>query len=208
MVGRRKVGAGVRFRVGLRQRTQMLHPRKHTGLNWEHRLKLGAQVRIDNDFLCSFSLFLCQVFYNPSEVSFEELCGVFFGRIDPTQVNGQGGDRGTQYRTGVYPHTKEQEEMVRGLVAHPPPPPHCYCCAGLEKERLRCAGVHTSRLRSFCSFCSGIVRPPPAFMYVGYTDIYATEATYMRHESTCTRNNQLDANGSFTPTRVMIYPTK
>lgn len=56
-----------------------------------------------------------QVYYNPSEVSFEELCGVFFGRIDPTQVNGQGGDRGTQYRTGIYPHTKEQEEVVRDL---------------------------------------------------------------------------------------------
>lgn len=55
------------------------------------------------------------MYYNPSEVSFEELCGVFFGRIDPTQVNGQGGDRGTQYRTGIYPHTKEQEEVVRGL---------------------------------------------------------------------------------------------
>lgn len=54
-----------------------------------------------------------QVFYNPSEVTFEELCDVFFGRIDPTQVNGQGGDRGTQYRTGVYPHTKEQEDAVR-----------------------------------------------------------------------------------------------
>lgn len=75
---------------------------------------------IDQTFLLlvrsrSFSLAWAwaQVYYNPSEVSFEELCGVFFGRIDPTQVNGQGGDRGTQYRTGIYPHTKEQEEVVR-----------------------------------------------------------------------------------------------
>ena len=58
---------------------------------------------------------MVQVYYNPSEVSFEELCGVFFGRIDPTQVNGQGGDRGTQYRTGIYPRTKEQEETVSSL---------------------------------------------------------------------------------------------
>ncbi|CAN0326177.1 unnamed protein product, partial [Hapterophycus canaliculatus] len=56
-----------------------------------------------------------QVFYNPSEVTFEELCNVFFGRINPTQVNGQGGDRGTQYRTGVYPHTKEQKDVVRSV---------------------------------------------------------------------------------------------
>lgn len=53
------------------------------------------------------------MFYNPSEVTFEELCDVFFDRIDPTTVNGQGNDRGTQYRTGIYPHTKEQEAAVR-----------------------------------------------------------------------------------------------
>ncbi|CAM9626462.1 unnamed protein product [Ectocarpus sp. 13 AM-2016] len=57
-----------------------------------------------------------QVYYNPSEVSFEELCGVFFGRINPTQVNGQGGDRGTQYRTGIYPHTKEQSDVALKVV--------------------------------------------------------------------------------------------
>ncbi|CAM9939509.1 unnamed protein product [Choristocarpus tenellus] len=53
-----------------------------------------------------------QVHYKPSEVSYESLVDVFFSRIDPTQVNGQGGDRGTQYRTGVYSHTEEQAEAV------------------------------------------------------------------------------------------------
>lgn len=64
-------------------------------------------------FFCRFPTLFWQVYYNPSEVSFEVLCGVFFGRINPTQVNGQGGDRGTQYRTGIYPHTKEQSDVVR-----------------------------------------------------------------------------------------------
>lgn len=70
---------------------------------------------------CRCWLSLPQVFYNPSEVTFEALCGVFLGRIDPTQVNGQGGDRGTQYRTGIYPHTKDQEEVVRAPSLLPPP---------------------------------------------------------------------------------------
>ena len=56
---------------------------------------------------------MIQVHYDPSEVKFEELLAVFFSRIDPTQENGQGGDRGTQYRTGVYCHTDEQEAAVR-----------------------------------------------------------------------------------------------
>lgn len=41
---------------------------------------------------------------------------MFFGRIDPTQVDGQGGDWGTQYRTGVYCHTDEQETSVRTFM--------------------------------------------------------------------------------------------
>lgn len=49
-----------------------------------------------------------QVTYDPSLVSYEELLGAFWKQIDPTQVNGQGGDRGTQYRTGIYTHTEEQ----------------------------------------------------------------------------------------------------
>lgn len=53
-----------------------------------------------------------QVHYDPTEVKFEELLAVFFGRIDPTQKDGQGGDRGTQYRTGVYCHTDEQMATV------------------------------------------------------------------------------------------------
>lgn len=53
-----------------------------------------------------------QVQYKPSEVTYEELLAVFFDRIDPTQVDGQGGDWGTQYRTGVYYHTEEQEAAV------------------------------------------------------------------------------------------------
>ncbi|CAM9716550.1 unnamed protein product [Discosporangium mesarthrocarpum] len=58
-----------------------------------------------------------QVFYNPLEVSFESLMEVFFGRIDPTQKDGQGGDWGTQYRTGVYPHTEEQEKAAVAAIA-------------------------------------------------------------------------------------------
>lgn len=46
-------------------------------------------------------------------MKFDELLAVFFGRIDPTQKDGQGGDWGTQYRTGVYCHTDEQEVTVR-----------------------------------------------------------------------------------------------
>lgn len=53
------------------------------------------------------------VYYDPSVCSYEDLLDVFFDKTDPTQVNGQGNDRGTQYRTGVYFHTPEQEAKAK-----------------------------------------------------------------------------------------------
>jgi methionine-S-sulfoxide reductase len=38
---------------------------------------------------------------------------VFFDRVDPLTINGQGYDRGRQYRTGVYYHSPGQEELAR-----------------------------------------------------------------------------------------------
>lgn len=46
--------------------------------------------------------------YDPSLVTYEELLDTFWSHIDPTQKDGQGNDRGTQYRTGIYTHSEEQ----------------------------------------------------------------------------------------------------
>lgn len=53
------------------------------------------------------------VLHDPNECSYEQLLEVFLDRVDPLTVNGQGSDRGKQYRTGVYYHSKEQETMAR-----------------------------------------------------------------------------------------------
>jgi len=53
------------------------------------------------------------VYYDPKDCSYESLLDTFFTRVNPTTVNGQGNDFGTQYRTGVYFHSKEQEEIAR-----------------------------------------------------------------------------------------------
>ena len=49
--------------------------------------------------------------YNPSEVSFETLVGVFFGSHNPTTLNRQGPDRGAQYRSIAF-YNNEQEKSV------------------------------------------------------------------------------------------------
>ena len=50
-----------------------------------------------------------QVEYDPSEVSYEELLRVFWDNHDPTTLNRQGPDTGTQYRSVIFYHTPEQE---------------------------------------------------------------------------------------------------
>lgn len=57
------------------------------------------------------------VMYDPSVCSYESLLDTFFGRVDPLTVNGQGGDRGTQYRTGIYFHSSEQEKLAKERFA-------------------------------------------------------------------------------------------
>ncbi|CAM6025014.1 unnamed protein product [Sphagnum balticum] len=51
-----------------------------------------------------------QVEYDPAEVSYKQLLDVFWKKHDPTQVNRQGNDVGSQYRSGIYYHTPEQKE--------------------------------------------------------------------------------------------------
>ena len=54
-----------------------------------------------------------QVEYDPSEVSYEELLSVFWDIHDPTTLNRQGPDVGTQYRSAVFIHTPEQETVAK-----------------------------------------------------------------------------------------------
>jgi len=50
-----------------------------------------------------------QITYDPKRVSFEDLLEVFWGTHDPTTLNRQGNDVGTQYRSGIYYHNQEQK---------------------------------------------------------------------------------------------------
>jgi len=54
-----------------------------------------------------------QVTFDPAKVSFEELLQVFWGIHDPTQLNRQGPDVGTQYRTAIFFHSPEQEAVAK-----------------------------------------------------------------------------------------------
>lgn len=58
-----------------------------------------------------------QVTFDPARISYETLLDAFFALHDPTQVNRQGPDWGTQYRSVVFTHTDEQAGQARGKIA-------------------------------------------------------------------------------------------
>jgi len=53
-----------------------------------------------------------QVVYDPAKISYADLLTMFWAQHDPTQGMGQGNDRGTQYRSGIYYDDDEQKELA------------------------------------------------------------------------------------------------
>jgi peptide-methionine (S)-S-oxide reductase len=57
-----------------------------------------------------------QITFNPDIISFKELVEIFLTIHDPTTLNRQGADVGTQYRSVIFYRTKEQEKVAREVI--------------------------------------------------------------------------------------------
>ncbi len=58
-----------------------------------------------------------RITFDPEEVSYEDLLGIFFTIHDPTTLNRQGNDVGTQYRSAIFFHSPQQELAAKQMVA-------------------------------------------------------------------------------------------
>ena len=58
----------------------------------------------------------CEIYYDPSVRTYEELLEVFFKTHDPTSLNKQGADEGPQYRSSVFYHDEEQKEAAEKYI--------------------------------------------------------------------------------------------
>jgi peptide-methionine (S)-S-oxide reductase len=57
-----------------------------------------------------------QVHFDPSGISYREILHVFFAMHDPTTLNRQGADVGTQYRSAIFYHSQEQKEIAEEVI--------------------------------------------------------------------------------------------
>ena len=87
---------------------------------------------------------VARVVYDPAQVDFTTVLKTFWESHDPTQGMRQGNDVGTQYRSGIYCHTPEQQAAA---------------------EASRDAYQQTLRASGYGDITTEIIYPPPAFYY-------------------------------------------
>lgn len=104
---------------------------------------------------------VCRIIYDPDQVTYPELLEVFFSVHDPTTLNRQGADVGTQYRSVIFTHSSEQDSLAvqyrdtldrsglfsKSIVTHIAPAPEFFPAEGYHQDYF-----DRNRGHGYCQF--------------------------------------------------------
>jgi peptide-methionine (S)-S-oxide reductase len=104
--------------------------------------------------------------YDPAVVSYAELLDIFFTVHDPTTLNRQGNDSGTQYRSAIFTHSPAQAEAAKAHIAALQAE-HAYGGAPIVTEVLPLANYHPAEAyhqryfehHAYEGYCAFVVAP-------------------------------------------------
>ena len=82
---------------------------------WAQKFK-GCSIRCKSPSPKGQTPPLLKITFNPKEVAYEDLLEIFFATHDPTTLNKQGADVGTQYRSAIFYHSPEQKEKAEKYI--------------------------------------------------------------------------------------------
>ncbi len=104
-----------------------------------------------------------QVRFDPARVSFDKLLQTFFESHDPTTLNRQGNDHGTQYRSAIFFHSEEQEKAAKAAIKRFAPAfkqPIVTEVTAASKY-IQAEGYHQDyyRLNKEQPYCQAVIRP-------------------------------------------------
>lgn len=123
-----------------------------------------------------------QVTFDPSVITYEQLCEVFFGTHDPTQLDRQGSDVGEQYRSAIFYHDDDQKKTAEAVKHR------------LEESRLYHAPLvteivpyerffpaedshqHYAEKNAGAPYCRAVIDPKVAKFRSRFTRLLKTEA--------------------------------
>ena len=105
-----------------------------------------------------------RVTYDPKIVSYRELLEIFFAIHDPTTLNRQGNDEGTQYRSAIFFHSPEQQQVAEtvkaavaeaGMFVHPLVTEIAPASTWYQAERYHQEYFARNPLQGYCQFVVG-----------------------------------------------------
>ena len=115
-----------------------------------------------------------QVTFNPEELTYHDLITIFMYSHDPTQLNRQGADRGTQYRSVIYYHSEEQKKIVQHVFSEI----ESYFSEPIVTELSSAQEFHVAEIahqdyynnNSEAGYCRAVITPKIAKLKAMYAD--------------------------------------